>query len=159
MLRILAPLSDEETKHPATSSPPPSDLDDATSEGLPVSMQPIVSVPDGDMPSPGHSPSKPPVVAASVEPAPDGALAPDAEVNGQVLKRLREHRGITLHELGELTKIRKQHLVAIEEQQLENLPARVYLRGYLTQIARVLKVDRDRLAEGYLSFVDRFQKK
>ena len=30
-----------------------------------------------------------------------------------------------------------------------------YLRGFLTQIARVLKVDRARLAEGYLQFVEK----
>jgi hypothetical protein len=33
----------------------------------------------------------------------------------------------------------------------------VYLRGFLTQIARALRVDRTRLAEGYVAFVHRFR--
>lgn len=147
VLRILAPVSDEERT--VTASPPPQDLDGPTTEGIP-----IVSVPDGDMPPPT---TKPPVVTAVVQPAPDDALPTDGEINGQVIKRLREQRGLSLDVVAEQTKIRRAQLTAIEEQQLEHLPTRVYLRGYLTQIARVLKVDRDRLAEGYLSFVDRFK--
>lgn len=168
-LRILAPVTDEGATNPAVASPPPArDVDDATTEGLPVQMQPIVSVPDGSMPAPTtpptpvassttKPPSQPPVVTAVRAPLPDDALPDDGEINGQVLKRLREKRGLSLDELVEQTKIRKAHIQAIEEQDLERLPARVYLRGYLTQIARVLKVDRHRLAEGYLAFVERFQ--
>jgi hypothetical protein len=88
-------------------------------------------------------------------PADDGLLPAEGEIDGTVLKRLREKRGISLEALAEATKIRKPYLMAIEEQDLENLPARVYLRGFLTQVARVLKVDRARLAEGYLSYVER----
>ena len=50
---------------------------------------------------------------------------------------------------------RKEVVKAIEEQDIPNLPARVYLRGFLTQIARVLKVDRARLADGYLACVEK----
>ena len=81
-----------------------------------------------------------------------------AEVNGQLLKRLREGRGLSIEAMVEATKIRKPYLLAIEEQDLENLPARVYLRGFLTQIARVLRVDKVKLAEGYLAFVARYGK-
>lgn len=86
------------------------------------------------------------------------ALPPESEINGGVIRRLREARGISLDELAEQTHIRKSYLKAIEEQNLDELPARVYLRGFLTQIARVLKVDKKRLAEGYMSFVGRFGK-
>jgi hypothetical protein len=82
----------------------------------------------------------------------------DGEVNGQVLKKLREARGLSLDDLAELTKIRRPYLQAIEEQDLENLPSRVFLRGFLTQIGRALRVDKTRLAEGYVAFVDRFRR-
>ena len=94
---------------------------------------------------------KPTVVAAPPEP---GGL-PEGEINGVVIKQLREHRGLSIEELSEATKIRKPYLRAIEEQDFPNMPARVFLRGFLTQIARVLKVDRTRLSEGYLQFVER----
>lgn len=87
---------------------------------------------------------------------PPGLFTLDGEVNGQTIRRLREARKMSLAELAELTKIRKLYLSAIEEQDVENLPSGVYLRGFLTQIARVLRVDKVKLAEGYLAFIARF---
>lgn len=87
---------------------------------------------------------------------PPGLFSLDGEVNGQTIRRLREARKMSLAELAELTKIRKLYLSAIEEQDVENLPSGVYLRGFLTQIARVLRVDKVKLAEGYLAFIARF---
>ncbi len=77
------------------------------------------------------------------------------EVNGGLIRRLRETRGISLEDLAKTTKVQPAVLIAIEDQDLDVLPARVYLRGFLTQIARVLKVDRKRLADGYIDFVER----
>lgn len=87
---------------------------------------------------------------------PPGLFSLEGEVNGQTLRRLREARRLSLDELAEATKIRRPYLAAIEEQDFENLPSRVYLRGFLTQIARVLRVDKVRLADGYLAFIARF---
>lgn len=94
-------------------------------------------------------------VAATPTPPP-GLMGLDGEVNGQTLRRLREFRGLSLDELADATKIRRAYLAAIEAQDFESLPSRVYLRGFLTQIARVLRVDKTRLADGYLAFIDRF---
>jgi hypothetical protein len=85
-----------------------------------------------------------------------GLFSLDGEVNGSTIKRMREARKISLDTLAELTKIRRPYLVAIEEHDAENLPSRVYLRGFLTQIARVLRVDKVKLSEGYLAFIARF---
>jgi hypothetical protein len=87
---------------------------------------------------------------------PPGIFSIDGEVNGQTLRRLREARRLTIDELAEATKIRRPYLAAIEEQDLDALPSRVYLRGFLTQIARVLRVDKQKLADGYLAFIARF---
>lgn len=84
-------------------------------------------------------------------------LPPEGEINGGVIRRLREARDISLDELAAQTHISKHYLQAIEDQQLDDLPARVYLRGFLTQVGRVLKVDKKRLAEGYLTFVERYR--
>jgi hypothetical protein len=80
---------------------------------------------------------------------------PEGEIPGTIIKELREKRGLTVEQLADMTKIRRPYLKAIEEQDFANLPARVYLRGFLTQVARVLKVDRARLADGYLQFVEK----
>ncbi|HEY4221518.1 MAG TPA: helix-turn-helix domain-containing protein [Myxococcota bacterium] len=95
------------------------------------------------------------VVVTTPSGTPMGVLPDSGEIGGDVIKALRDAKGLSVEELAEATKIRKQYLKAIEEQDFAELPARVYLRGFLTQIARVLKVDRARLAEGYLLFVEK----
>src|SRR5687768_13023940 len=97
------------------------------------------------------SATQPPTAAM---PAP-GTLPEAGEIGGALIRELREGRGLSIDEVADATKIRKPYLKAIEEEDIPNLPARVYLRGFLTQVARVLKVDRNRLAEGYLQLVER----
>jgi hypothetical protein len=84
------------------------------------------------------------------------ALPEDGEINGALLQRLREARGMTLRQLGEVTKVSVHYLKAIEANQFGDLPSRVYLRGFLIQYARALKVSSDRLAKGYLAFAERY---
>ncbi len=99
--------------------------------------------PDAAMPGP-----------SGAAPASTGGL-PEGDIDGAAVRALREARGLTLEQLADATKIRKPYLKAIEEQDLQNLPARVYLRGFLTQIGRVLRVDRARLADGYVACVEK----
>jgi hypothetical protein len=147
-VRFTAPV-DERTAAARAASSPPLDFDDATSPGM--RFGPLVSIPsDEPMPAPSSSSSSPSSTSSS---APEG-LPASGEITGEMLRRAREQKGFSLDELSEHTKIRKQHLVAIETQDLASLPARVYLRGFLTQIARVLRVDKHRLADGYLAHVD-----
>ena len=80
----------------------------------------------------------------------------EGKINGQTIRNLREQRGLTIDDVVRATKIRPAILVAIEEHDFAVLPTRVYLRGFMTQIARVLRVDGKRLAEGYLAFADRY---
>lgn len=101
-------------------------------------------------------------VPTVIEPAPPeashegGDLPAEGEISGDFIRKLRESRELSLKELGEKTKIRKGYLAAIEDAEVDELPARVYLRGFLTQIARVLRVDKKRLADGYLEFLQRY---
>jgi hypothetical protein len=96
--------------------------------------------------------------SASAPPDSGDLLFGESEVNGQVIRRLREARGMSLEQIAALTHILRVHLMAIEENDLPLLPARVYLRGFLTQVARVLRVDPKHLSEGYLAFVQRYRK-
>jgi hypothetical protein len=139
-LKFLAPVIDDRPRAPATPTPPSPATPTSPATTAPATTAPATALPK----------------TTSPPPFPTGLFALDGEVNGQVLKKLREARGLTLDQLSEQTKIRRPYLLAIEDQELENLPARVYLRGFLTQIARVLRVDAARLADGYLAFVARF---
>ena len=84
-------------------------------------------------------------------------LPEDGEINGAVLTRLREARGITLRHMADTTKLSMHYLKAIEANQFSELPGRVYLRGFLIQYARALRVSPERLAMGYLAFAERYR--
>ena len=57
------------------------------------------------------------------------------------LRRAREAQGLSLRELAELTKIRVDHLEALEEGNYHPFPAPVYIRGSVRTCAGFLKLD------------------
>ena len=59
---------------------------------------------------------------------------------GMELKKVRLGQGISLEELSAMTKIRRTYLIALEEECFGELPASVYVRGFLLQVARALKL-------------------
>ena len=81
----------------------------------------------------------------------DEAMEPeDGVYDGEVLRRIRMGRGIELEEVANLTKIGMAHLRNIEANRYELLPAPVYLRGFLREIARCLRVDASAAVESYM---------
>lgn len=75
----------------------------------------------------------------------------DGVYDGHALRRVRISRGIELEEISEVTKITETYLEFIEENRYEDLPAVVYLRGFLREIAKCLKLDPTRVADSYLA--------
>ncbi|XXF80983.1 helix-turn-helix domain-containing protein [Myxococcaceae bacterium GXIMD 01537] len=82
-------------------------------------------------------------------------IPPDAEFNGELLRRVRESRGYTLHQLAERTRISLRHLENIEADRYKDLPAQVYLRGILMNVARELALDPLRVSRSYLALVSK----
>jgi hypothetical protein len=78
-------------------------------------------------------------------------LSPDTEFTGEVLRRVREQRGFTLAQLAERTRISTRHLENVEADQYGGLPATVYLRGILMNIARELGLDPLKVSRSYLA--------
>lgn len=60
---------------------------------------------------------------------------------GEKLKRLREETCISLAEISKATKIRKTYLEKIEAGLYEELPAEVYIKGFLKGYAQYLGID------------------
>lgn len=85
-------------------------------------------------------------------------LPDKGEINGSLLQQLRESRGLDLKVMADITKVSIHYLRAIEANQISELPSRVYLRGFLLQYARALRLPAERLAAGYLAFADRYYK-
>jgi cytoskeleton protein RodZ len=50
---------------------------------------------------------------------------------GEILKKRREELGRDLREISNYLKIRYDYLKALEDGDIEKLPAEVYIRGYI----------------------------
>jgi len=94
----------------------------------------------------------------AVPEAPEPAAAPPSEPavpeggawTGDVLRRIREARGITVRQIADRTKVTRHHIENIEDEKFGVLPAQVYLRGILLALARELRLDGQKVARSYL---------
>jgi len=68
-------------------------------------------------------------------------IGAEAEYSGALLRKVREAYGATLEEVAKHSKIAKTHLVAIEEERWNDLPAPVYVRGYVAEYAKFFGLD------------------
>ncbi|HEX2674354.1 MAG TPA: helix-turn-helix domain-containing protein, partial [Polyangiaceae bacterium] len=74
----------------------------------------------------------------------------ETEFTGTLLRKVRESHGIELSEIAKLTKISSSHLQAIEAERFAELPALVYTRGFVQQLAKFLKLDPTQVSKTYL---------
>jgi len=72
------------------------------------------------------------------------------DYTGAFLKKIREYKNVSVERMAEMTRISKTHLTALENEELSKLPADVYVRGYVFQYAKVLKLNPDIVAPSYL---------
>jgi flagellar biosynthesis protein FlhG len=82
--------------------------------------------------------------------SPEPVIELGDDVSGALLRKIREARGIELGDIAHRTKISERHLRAIEEERFGDMPAAVYVRGYVMEYARSLRIDAPRAAESYL---------
>ncbi len=64
---------------------------------------------------------------------------------GQYFKREREQRELTLKEIEQITKIPAQTLKFLEEDQIDVLPPRAFLRGFLQVISKEFDFNEEEL--------------
>ncbi|CAN5341895.1 helix-turn-helix domain-containing protein [soil metagenome] len=72
-----------------------------------------------------------------------GPSADDHATLGAHLKAVREHKTLSIGQVVESTRIRRQHLVAIEDGDRSALPSRPFALGYVRSYARALGLDGD----------------
>jgi curved DNA-binding protein CbpA len=76
------------------------------------------------------------------------------EFTGAALKLLREQRTMTLRQISDTIKVGTRYLEQIEQENFEKLPARAYVRGFLTLYAKGLGYDPERVTADYLKRYD-----
>ncbi len=78
--------------------------------------------------------------------------------SGGSLRGIRESMGIDLKQISQKTKINREHLEWLEEERFENLPALVYIRGFIMEYAKALNLDQHRVADSYLQSFHQWEK-
>lgn len=73
-------------------------------------------------------------------------------VNGSFLKAVREYKQVTIDEVMNIIKISKNYLHALEADDVAKLPASVFVRGFVIQYAKALKLDHEKVAAAYMEF-------
>jgi curved DNA-binding protein CbpA len=72
------------------------------------------------------------------------------DFDGGVLQKIRTYKNIGLDKMSEATRISRTYLTAVEKNDYKNLPAAVFVRGFIVQVARVLGLDDTKVATSYM---------
>lgn len=73
--------------------------------------------------------------------------------DGSFLQKIRDYKKVTVDQMATSTRIGRNYLVAIEANDFLSLPATVFVRGFIQQIARVLGLDQKKTVESYMKIV------
>ena len=68
---------------------------------------------------------------------------------GEMLRKAREKKGVSLAQVEEVTRIRQKFLRALEEGERDSLPEEVYVRAFLRSYARYLDLSPDEVISLY----------
>lgn len=79
--------------------------------------------------------------ATTMESATAVPMMGGGETVGRSLKRAREEKNLSLDEVSRATKIKKEFLIAIEEDRFDALPGQVFTRGFIRAYGDFLGLD------------------
>jgi cytoskeleton protein RodZ len=85
----------------------------------------------------------------AVRPTARYADAPNANHVGEVLRAIRESRGLSIEAIAETTRVRTGYLAAIEGLDTAALPSRPFAIGYVRAYAQALGLDADAVVSRY----------
>jgi len=73
------------------------------------------------------------------------------EFTGDFLRKIREYKNLDLDRLTDMTKVSRMYLQGIETEEFAKLPAPVYVRGFVYQYAKCLKLKPEVVANSYVA--------
>lgn len=73
------------------------------------------------------------------------------EFTGDFLRKIREYKSVDLERLSDMTKVSRLYLQGIESEDYDKLPASVYVRGFVFQYAKCLKLKPEVVANSYVA--------
>jgi len=136
-----------------TSEPPPvmTELErKQNAQHLPRDTQnvfaPVTNIMNQSSPTPTTAPDNTPI-----------QLSDEEELNGTRFREIREKRGLSIDDVCRITKIPTKFIRALETDDLKHLPARVYLQGFIKNMANLYKLDPQVVLKKYFDYSDRLQ--
>ncbi|MBM4319923.1 MAG: hypothetical protein FJ125_08165 [Deltaproteobacteria bacterium] len=86
---------------------------------------------------------------------PDLEITPETQFSGSMLRSIREYKRLDLRDISARTKISLMNLRFIEDERFGELPAPVYVRGFLHEIAKYLRLPPRQVADSYMELMSR----
>ncbi|MEK6624510.1 MAG: helix-turn-helix domain-containing protein [Bdellovibrionota bacterium] len=74
----------------------------------------------------------------------------NTEWTGEALRKIREYKKVSIERLSELTKVSRTYLTCLETEEMDKLPAIVYIRGFVYTYAKCLKLNPDLVANSFI---------
>ena len=99
--------------------------------------------------APAQNPSAPALEALEAFETEEGD-----EYDGARLRRSRLRRGLEIEDVARQTKVNPTYLRFLEEERFSQLPARVYVRGFVIAFASCVGLDANAVATSYLQRFD-----
>jgi flagellar biosynthesis protein FlhG len=78
----------------------------------------------------------------------------ESSFDGAWLRRSRLRCGVEIDQIATITKINPAYLRYIEDEKFDDLPAPVYVRGFVAAYSRCLGLDPERVVPGYMKRLD-----
>ena len=88
--------------------------------------------------------------AHKVDDAFEKQIAEATEWDGALLRKVRDYKGVSIAKMSEITKVNTYYLQALEEMDPKGLPAPVFIRGYVVQVAKTLGLNEKLVADSYM---------
>ena len=98
-----------------------------------------------------------PPVERTEPPVPPPDIGPSTEFSGALLRAVRRSKGVRLSEVSDRTKVGLHFLESIENDAYADLPAPVYVRGFVTEFAKMLDLDPERVSGSYVRHYDAYR--
>lgn len=70
--------------------------------------------------------------------------------DGTFLQKVRLYKNISLDQLSETSRISRPYLLAVETNDFHSLPAPVYVRGFISAVAKLLSLNEKKTVESYM---------
>jgi len=81
----------------------------------------------------------------------ENEISERTEFDGPFLQKVRVYKGVSLEKLSVASRIGKTYLIALESNDFKNLPAPVFLRGFLVQMGKQLGIDENKVVTSYMN--------